>query len=71
MCSDRQPPHSFLLIIAGYFVRASRNFCSRAAKCPLQNRGFSSIFVSLWPLGAVPLDGVSTAAIKGAADQLG
>ena len=50
MCSDRQPS-AFIPADHRRLLRArSRNFCSRAARCPLQNRGFSSIFVSLWHL---------------------
>jgi hypothetical protein len=48
MRSETQPP-AFVAADYRRLLRArSRNFCSRAAKCPLQNRGFSSIFVSLW-----------------------
>ena len=50
MRSDRQLP-AFVAADYRRLLRArSRNFSSRAAKGPLQNRGFSSIFVSLWHL---------------------
>src|ERR1700733_2375815 len=50
MRSDRQLP-AFVAADYRRLLRArSRNFYSRAAKCPLRNRGFSSIFVSLWHL---------------------
>jgi len=55
MRSDTQPPE---FVAADYrrLLRAQAAiFCSRAAKCPLQNRGFSSIFVSLWHETDIPM----------------